>query len=82
MEKGKLGGALIKHAVDVSPGCSGAPIFNMDRKQIAAYKYKTKNMGSDKYNKIIIGIHTGTNVKEKFSYGTVITKDIYEWMNA
>jgi len=30
--KTKKGGFLIKHAVDVSPGCSGAPIFNIDRK--------------------------------------------------
>lgn len=82
MEKGKQGGFLIKHALDVSPGNSGSPIYNVDRKQVAAYKYKTKNMGSDKYNRIIIGIHTGTNVKEKYNYGTVITADIVAWMSA
>jgi len=49
---------------------------------VAAYKYKTKNMDSDKYNKIIIGIHNGTNVKEKYNYGTVITADIQSWMGA
>ena len=72
----------MKHQMDVSPGMSGAPIYNIDRKQVAAYKYKTINKDSDKYNKIIIGIQTGTNLKLKYNYGTVITKDIEAWIYA
>jgi len=72
--KTKLGGYILKHHVDTTPGNSGSSIMVVD----AAW---LQRVGA-RMSKATVAVHTGSDQVNRVNYGTLITKELSTWIHS
>jgi len=74
----KEGGYLLWHNVDTTPGNSGSPIFVTDKSFLQIYRDKWK--APKVVDKVIVGVHTGSDPVRGMNFGTLITDSLSAWI--
>ena len=84
----ELGGYVLTYKLDTTPGNSGSKVMVVDEtivKQypgLAAREQRYKDRGDEhNFQKMIIGIHTGSDYTNQVNFGTLITPEIKKWLN-
>jgi len=74
----KWGGYVLWHNVDTTPGNCGSPIFVTDKSFLQTYR-DYYDVPED-IDRIIVGIHTGSDTVRGMNFGTLITDKLGAWI--